>query len=322
MKQKRVQRLILLLLLVMIPFGAWAAVGNDFGSYADDWGGGSGGGGYDSGYNGGGYYYYDNDYNGGDGESTPVEIALSLGVFLVIVAIIVIANNKKRGGSGITTGNNAAPVPNKNDEIVQMITQFDPAFHQDKFLAWVKEVYLTLQQAWTERKWESVRPFEKEELFRQHQMQLEEYKRNGTVNVLSRICINDAYLCNYERAAEYETLTVFINAKMIDYIRDEKTGNVISGNSETYATYNQFLTFMRKSGVLTNEATSYTATVSCPHCGAPTQITSSGECEYCNYIVTTGEFSWVLSNLEPVTRDNISKAGNVINRTKNSEKGA
>ena len=50
--------------------------------------------------------------------------------------------------------------------------------------------------------------------------------------------------------------------------------------------------------VKTKEGSSELNTANCPNCGAPTQITSAGKCEYCNSIVTTGEFSWVLNNLE------------------------
>ena len=38
----------------------------------------------------------------------------------------------------------------------------------------------------------------------------------------------------------------------------------------------------------------------CPYCGAPTEITSSGKCEYCGSVITTGEHSWALSNLEKI----------------------
>ena len=36
----------------------------------------------------------------------------------------------------------------------------------------------------------------------------------------------------------------------------------------------------------------------CPNCGAKTQITVSGKCEYCGSVLTTGEYNWALSNLE------------------------
>ena len=35
----------------------------------------------------------------------------------------------------------------------------------------------------------------------------------------------------------------------------------------------------------------------CPNCGAPTEITSSGKCEYCKSIITTGDHDWVLSDI-------------------------
>ena len=55
---------------------------------------------------------------------------------------------------------------------------------------------------------------------------------------------------------------------------------------------------MRKAGVKTKEGTADTNTTNCPNCGAPTKITSSGKCEYCGSIITTGEHDWVLSGLE------------------------
>ena len=50
--------------------------------------------------------------------------------------------------------------------------------------------------------------------------------------------------------------------------------------------------------LLKGRLTEKISTTNCPNCGAPTQITSAGKCEYCGSIITTGEYSWVLSNLE------------------------
>ena len=35
----------------------------------------------------------------------------------------------------------------------------------------------------------------------------------------------------------------------------------------------------------------------CPNCGAPTEITSSGQCPYCGSVVTNGEHDWVLTDI-------------------------
>ena len=57
------------------------------------------------------------------------------------------------------------------------------------------------------------------------------------------------------------------------------------------------MVFIRKTGVKTKPGEATVNTTNCPNCGAPTKITSSGKCEYCGSIVTTGEYDWVLSSL-------------------------
>jgi tRNA U34 5-carboxymethylaminomethyl modifying enzyme MnmG/GidA len=39
-------------------------------------------------------------------------------------------------------------------------------------------------------------------------------------------------------------------------------------------------------------------TTNCPNCGAPTDITSTGRCPYCDSVIVTKQYDWVLDNLE------------------------
>ena len=72
---------------------------------------------------------------------------------------------------------------------------------------------------------------------------------------------------------------------------------------ETYHIYR--LTFVKteKAKVPEGEETDKkeekaTKTTNCPNCGAPTEITSSGRCQYCGHsVITTEEHDWVLNNL-------------------------
>ena len=41
-----------------------------------------------------------------------------------------------------------------------------------------------------------------------------------------------------------------------------------------------------------------TKTTNCPNCGAPTEVTSTGRCPYCNSVIVTKQYDWVLDNLE------------------------
>ena len=55
-----------------------------------------------------------------------------------------------------------------------------------------------------------------------------------------------------------------------------------------------YLEFIRSAGVKTAAEKDLQIT-NCPNCGAPTQVTSSGECEYCHSVITNGDFGWVLN---------------------------
>ena len=195
----------------------------------------------------------------------------------------------------------AAPAVQDNTQpILTEILKIDPLFDKEKFIAWSKEVYVTLQQAWMERDWSKIRPFEKEELFAQHQKLLQEYIDKGRINMMERINVNQVFLQKYERDPQYELLTVYMQVRMRDYIIEEKTKKVLMGNPYQDCHMQYLLKFTRKTGVKTDPASKGNGIVACPHCGAPTKITSAGKCEYCDFIVTTGEFGWVLCDMMAV----------------------
>ncbi len=325
--------LTLLFLFSFLPLLSYAAGGDgappavplDVGNhndYDDDGGGGGFIGGYDDdfgGGGGGGTHYYGG--GGGSGSISGNDI-LWIGVALVVLVIFFVIKSKT-GHTGRTAAPSRtgtpmpaapAPVRDNTEEITRAITQTDPLFSPDRFIGWSKEVFVTLQQAWTARDWSRIRPFEKEELFRQHEQQLQEYINLGRINVMERINVNQSYLYKYVRDAEYEYLTVYLAARMGDYIIDEKTRQVIKGDPNREYHMQYLLTYMRKTGVLTNPATSNKSTTSCPHCGAPIQITSAGKCEYCDFIITTGEHDWVLSNLDSIKANTQLDGGGVFLR--------
>ncbi|MDR0782968.1 MAG: TIM44-like domain-containing protein [Propionibacteriaceae bacterium] len=295
--------------LVLFPVSATADAG-DFNDY--DSGGGwsdSGGGWSDSGGgwgdSGGGY---SGGYSGGGGD-----IGGGFIVMFIIIMVIVLVSTVARANSepqtlsqAYSSGSAAAgaaalpKVMDNSEAIILTITRHDPKFSSDRFIGWVKEVFFTMQYAWMARDWERIRPFEKEELFKQHEMQIQRYIDSGRINVLERININQAYLHKYVRESEYEYLTVFLAVRMTDYIKAEKSGEILKGSPDVDSHLKYLYTFMRATGVLTDPASSNKSTTNCPNCAAPTKITSAGKCEYCSSIITTGKFDWVLSNIDGV----------------------
>lgn len=310
MKKKLLAILIFICVLFIFSMPTIADVGNNV-----DYGGGGG-------YSGGGYSGGSHDYGGGSSSSDDDLDALD--VIIIIIVLIAIGGGavikNSVGSKGRNTYSSAQRTPrDHSSEILNAIHDIDPNFSEETFIGWTKEVFITLQNAWTERDWSKIRPFEKEELYRQHEQQLKEYINNGTINIIERINIKQAYMHLYERDAQYEYLVVYMETRMNDYVIDEKTRAVVKGDKNIEHHLNYQLTFMRKTGVKTNPARSNKSTVSCPHCGAPVTVTSAGKCEYCDFIITTGEHDWVLSDLSLVRSDTlIDERGVVINDANNS----
>ena len=140
----------------------------DVGNFNDYTGGGSS---WDSGgsswsYDSGGSSYYSGSSSGGSGSW--VDFLIGAGVVAVIVVVAVLGSKRrgKKGGSAMPHMPSGAPLQDNTNAIVPAIRRYDENFSLDRFTGWVKEVFITLQEAWTAKDWSRIRPFEKEELFR------------------------------------------------------------------------------------------------------------------------------------------------------------
>lgn len=296
----------------LFPDNQW-----DVGNY-NDYGGGGG-------YSGGGYS--GGDYSGSSSDSGDLAwlilllvrnpVALVIVIIIIIILFVFAKFHKNSGGTGQPYTPPATPPVMPMDftaKISNAIRQIDPNFSSDAFITWSKDVFITLQQAWTARDWSTIRPLEKEELFEQHKRQLDEYIRNKKINIIERINVGQTHLHKYERDAQYEYLTVYMATRMVDYIIDEETRKVLKGDPNTDCYMNYLLTFMRKTGVKSREGTDRSVSKNCPNCGAPLSITSSGKCDFCGSIITTGDFDWVLSKMDAVKANTvIDNRGVIIN---------
>ncbi len=226
-------------------------------------------------------------------------------IAVIIVLIVAVMSSKNRKPRNIKPQyeqirNNSIydNGPDRSEIIIETIHKHDPNFNAEKFKSYAKDIFIKLQNAWTERDWEKIRAFESNELFEQHKAQLDGYIRNNQINVLDRICVNWVRMISYEKTGGKEIPTVTLNSRMGDYIIDATTKQVLRGNQYNEYTNTYVMQFVRTEGVLTPESGDQVNTTNCPNCGAPTKIMTSGRCEYCNSVITTTKHGWVLNNLE------------------------
>jgi len=248
-------------------------------------------------------------------------IAVSTPLFLVIAGVYVIGKNGRKMNlpkevvepcekvcalieqyKGSKNDGSEVPTPNQlnNTEYISYeIIKWDEEFSANRFLSWSKEVFIKVNEAWTKKDWSVIRPFEHESLFALHSAQLESYIQNKTTNMITNIAIDSAYLYTYDRDNTDESVKVLLYTTLHSYVIDDRSGDVIDGNPDDMHEVPYLMTFMRHKNVKTSSK-SNKSTSQCPVCGAPTEITSSGKCSYCQNIITTGQHDWVLTHFEVI----------------------
>ena len=226
-----------------------------------------------------------------------------LGLIVVVILIIVYRVMKKKGtdtsyiNQTVNRQAESEVTPDFTAAVAAEIQALDPNFSSDKFIGFAREVFMKIQKAWTTKDWKPIRPFESENLFNQHKQQLDEYIRLGKTNVIEKIGIKHCSIHEFRQDGDKEVLVVWLNAIMRDYVIDDATKNVLESdpNRDWFMKYE--MVFNRKAGVKTDPTRKGNSVTNCPNCGAPTEITSSGQCSYCGSVVTNGEHDWVLTDI-------------------------
>lgn len=288
----------------------------DFGNQ-NDYGGGDFGGGDYGGNDWGndGWDDYD-DYNYSSGSSSddsgfiPAFLRPFIIVGVIIIIVLAYSLKKKKGGVQVRQGSNSGQsvtVPDRTAKIEEIIKEKDPNFSASDFMTFGKEVFVDIQEGWSARDLSKVRIVMHDNLYKQTQKQVEEKIRSGLINHIENIAVSTAYLTAYKRDKQFEYVTMYLSARFIDYEAEEKTGKVIRGDKNTRWEMRYLMKFMRSTGVKTKDETNVLKSHNCPNCGAPLKMESSGICEYCGSVVTTGQYSWVLCDHTSVRNDTVDE---------------
>ena len=296
--KKKFNRIFLILASVLIlSAGMIAAAPHTAWGFGDtnDYSGGDGGGDWSGGDS------YSSD--GGGGFMVELIAGVVTVLFFVIVFFIITAKNKKNGGGSSTVNySTVQSLPDRTNEIEALIRKTDPDFSAQDFLAFVRDVYMDIQDAWCKRDLEPVRGVLHENLYEQTEKQLAKKIADGIVPHLDNININTAYITAAKKDTEYEYLTVYLVAKMYEYQYEEKTGKVVYGDKTTRWELKYAIKFMRSSGMRTKDS-AVTNARSCPHCGAPLPEGATAVCPYCGSAITQGRHSWVMSEFMTINND-------------------
>jgi predicted lipid-binding transport protein (Tim44 family) len=169
-----------------------------------------------------------------------------------------------------------------------------PGFTPEEFQRRVEGIYMDLQKAWSEARFETARPHVTDTLYQTLRFHLEQYAEHGLRNELRDVKLLRQEIVKVQMDAWYEAITVRVYGSMKDTMVD-RTGKVVGGNTTTDRIFSEYWTFLRALG----SGDTVHDTRSCPSCGAALdRVSQAGVCGYCDSKITTGRFDWVLSRID------------------------
>ena len=288
---------VLCILLMMLP----AFAGADFGDFSGD---SDYGGSWDSDYSSGSYYDDDSDVSG-------IDIGIGLAVMAVIVVLGLIFDvsekkKKKQYGAGRPQSAQGRPhgaqrTPDSRLQPLGDLAVTDPSFDANAMQEKISNLYVQMQNCWTDKNIESLRPYFTDAFFTQMERQLNGLKSRGLTNHVDRIAVLGVNLRGFYKQGGDEHLIVELRTRIVDYTVQDSDKKLVSGdrNREKFMTYEWDM--CRAEGSVTTREGAMQS-VSCPGCGAPLSINTTAKCPYCGRVVTLDEHDWALCAIKGISQ--------------------
>jgi hypothetical protein len=170
----------------------------------------------------------------------------------------------------------------------------DPGLTHESLSARLMLVFTELNAGWAAQDLKRIRPFVSESMHEYLRYWIEAYKAQGLVNKVEGARVVRWVPVRVERDRHYDALTIRLWGTGRDATVEAASGRVVGGDPNRDRRYSEYWTLIRGAEVRGQPRSDK----ACPSCGGPLEVTMSGNCEYCNALVTTGEFDWVLSRIE------------------------
>ena len=288
------------LFLIILP----AFAGADFGDFSGDsdyggsWDSGSdwSSSSWDSDYSSGSYYDDDSDVSG-------IDIGISLAVMaaIVVLGLIFDVSEKRKKKKQQNKPQGAQRTPDSRLQPLGDLAVTDPSFDANAMQEKISNLYVQMQNCWTDKNIESLRPYFTDALFTQMERQLNGLKNQGLTNYVDRIAVLGVNLRGFYRQGDKEHLIVELRTRIVDYTVQDSNNKLVSGdrNREKFMTYEWDM--CRAEGSVTTREGAMQS-VSCPGCGAPLSINTTAKCPYCGRVVTLDEHDWALCAIKGISQ--------------------
>jgi uncharacterized membrane protein YgcG len=209
-------------------------------------GGGGGGGHGGGGFHGGGHYS-GGHYGGGSGSSDDGTVFL---IFFGVAGLIIVAKvawENRDQFQNLDFVYSRAQIEKKSvktRKLLEFLARQDPAMAPDGLCKQAEATFLKLQQCWSARKYEPMRPLLMPDLYGEHVLEIAEMVRQHEINMIDHLHIDHIDLVNvrYTFKEDQREFTALVTATARDYYIDDRTRQRLRGDAAP-AQFQEFWTF-------------------------------------------------------------------------------
>ncbi len=179
---------------------------------------------------------------------------------------------------------------------LRQLQEKDTAFDTNTFCARVRDGFAKLQRAWCQQSLVSVRPFISDGIHERFSLQFEEQRALHYRPVMENLSILEVTPAQVECGPVFDVISVRIGASAKDYRVSAETGRAIPGSEEA-SQFTEYWSFIRARGSQTKAGATGLIEGNCPNCGAPIAMNQGAKCEYCQAVLRSGQYDWVLAEI-------------------------
>jgi predicted lipid-binding transport protein (Tim44 family)/tellurite resistance protein len=175
----------------------------------------------------------------------------------------------------------------------------DPSFDLLHLFDNVKKLFVDVQGAWFKRNLEPVRRYLSDATFQRLSLQMRLLDMQGIRDAISDISVLDLQIIGLEQNEQFDTVHVRVKAQMRDADAPKTATDEQALALAAKQPVEQFIevwSFVRKPGAKTNAAQELSSG-KCPNCGAPFEGGAANRCQFCNAVVNSGNYDWVLAEI-------------------------
>lgn len=190
---------------------------------------------------------------------------------------------------------------NKNSfpkNILNKIKQTEPDFDEMNFQSFARNTFEKYYKSFCTANWETMKAFATQELVDDCKRRMKKIEDTAYIFIKRDLKkINAVEVISFEQKAEKDFICTIIDFEEECYELNPKTNKKINGLKKQIR-YRSKLVFERNSKDAQYDRKNENSFTHCQRCGAPSQVVTTGKCEYCGEIIQGRENTWKLCSSE------------------------